>query len=252
MDQETKDYLNQTFSLPHDVVQLPTGGIFYKTKQKSVKVGYLTANDENLIVNSLQKKGENIVLNLIRNKIYEPDLKVNELLDSDIQAILLFLRNTSFGPEYKFTLKDPATDKIFEASVVLDELDIRKTNVKPNNDGVFETKLPKTEAVVKLKPLTFYEEYELEQQAEKYPIGRVAPTVTWKLNKQIVELNGSTDKTQIATFIESMPIMDSKYIKKFLSDNIPSLDLTRTIQAPSGEMVTTSIAFGVEFFRPFF
>jgi len=251
MDQQTKDFLSQSFNLPHDVVTLPTGGIFYKTKQKSVKVGYLTANDENLIVNSLQKKNENVVLNLIRNKLYEQELKINELLDADVEAILIFLRNSSFGPEYKVTLNDPGSGKSFETSIILDELNIKSGGVKPNSEGLFEIRLPKTDVVVKVRPLTYQENYELDIQSENYPQGRVAPIVTWRLNKQIVELNGSTDRNQIATFIEGMPIMDSKHIKNFLKENIPSLDLTKTIQAPSGEMVTVSITFGVEFFRPF-
>jgi hypothetical protein len=49
-----------------------------------------------------------------------------------------------------------------------------------------------------------------------------------------------------------MPIMDSKYIRKFLSENEPRLDLTKTILAPSGNKVDVAITFGVEFFRPFF
>jgi hypothetical protein len=162
------------------------------------------------------------------------------------------LRNSSFGPEYVLNLKDPATNKDFQATIILDELDIKKTENKPNSEGLFETVLPKTQSVVKLRPLTFSEEYELEQQAESYPQGRVAPTVTWRLSKQIIEVNGSNDRNQITMFIDNLPIADSKYIKNFLRDNIPSLDLIKTIQAPSGEMVTTSIAFGVEFFRPFF
>ena len=37
------------FNLPHDVITLPSGGIFYKSKKKTIKVGYLTAFDENII-----------------------------------------------------------------------------------------------------------------------------------------------------------------------------------------------------------
>lgn len=251
MDQQMKDHLNQSFNLPHDVVTLPTGGIFYSTKQKTVKMGYLTANDENLIVNSFQKRSDNIVLNLIRNKMYEHDLKVNELLDADVEALLIFLRNSSFGPEYSVTLRDPKTDKEFETTILLDELNIKQIQERPSPDGTFEIKLPKTEAVVKVKPLTYYENTEIEQMSESYPQGRVVPTVTWRLNKQIVELNGSTDRTQISTFIESMPIVDSKFIRNFLRQNVPSLDLNKTVIAPSGEKVSVSIAFGVEFFRPF-
>jgi hypothetical protein len=49
-----------------------------------------------------------------------------------------------------------------------------------------------------------------------------------------------------------MPIADSKYIRKFISENEPKLDLKREIIAPSGEKTTVYTGFGVEFFRPFF
>ena len=87
---------------------------------------------------------------------------------------------------------------------------------------------------------------------EQYPVGRVAPRVTFRLNKIVQEVNGETDRNYIAQFIETMPIMDSKYIRNFIKDNQPSLDLKRTVKAPSGELVTFEITFGVEFFRPFF
>jgi len=241
------------FNLPHDVVTLPTGGIFYKNKQKTVKIGYLTASDENLIVDAIQKKsGNNLVSNIIRNKMYEHDLKVGELLNADVEAIMIFLRNSSFGPEYNFNLEDPKTGKYFEGKVFLDELNIKQPKEKPSSDGTFEVKLPRSGASVKIRPLSYVEMEEINSMIDTYPLGRVAPSVSWTLNKQIVELNGSSDRNQITTFIEQMPIMDSKFIKNFLSENVPSLDLTRQIQAPSGELVTVKIAFGVEFFRPFF
>jgi hypothetical protein len=48
-----------------------------------------------------------------------------------------------------------------------------------------------------------------------------------------------------------MPIADSKYIRKFILNNEPRLDLSKEVTAPSGEKVMIDIAFGVEFFRPF-
>ena len=49
--ENTVNYEQMNFNLPHDVIQLPSGGIFYKSKKKSIKVGYLTAQDENLLSN---------------------------------------------------------------------------------------------------------------------------------------------------------------------------------------------------------
>ena len=96
MDQDLINYGQQNFSLPHDIVPLPSGGIFYKSKKKSLKVGYLTASDENILANMDGRKSINeaIVIPLLRSKIYEPDIRPEELLEGDVEAVLLFLRNT--------------------------------------------------------------------------------------------------------------------------------------------------------------
>ena len=242
----------ENFNLPHDVVVLPSQGKFYKSKKKSVKVGYLTAADENLLGSVGKLSGEQLVLRLVRSKLYEPDLNPSEMLEGDIEAILLFLRNTSFGSEYNFSLTDPDTGNKFSKSVLLDELSFRKPEVEPDDNGHYLTKLPKSGASVKLKPLSYGESTDIERMADEHPSNMIAPKATWRLTKQIVELNGSSDKGEIAKFIEQMPIMDSKYIKNFLNTNEPKIDLNREVTAPSGKKVMVKIAFGAEFFRPFF
>jgi len=242
----------ENFNLPHDMVQLPSGGKFYKNRKKSVKVGYLTASDENLLSSANKISGEQLILRLIRSKLYEPDLNPNDMMEGDIEAILLFLRNTSFGSEYKFSLTDPDTGKTFEKSITLEELSYVRPEVEPDENGLYKTTLPKSQTEVKVRPLTYGENAELEKLADSYPSNMVVPKVTWRLMKQIVEMNGSTDKTQISTFIETMPIMDSKYITKFIKENEPRIDLMREVQAPSGKKLFVKIAFGAEFFRPFF
>jgi len=253
MDQNFLNAATQNFNLPHDVVELPTRGIFYKSKKKSVKVGYLTASDENIIANYLSgnKTKDGLVLSLIRSKLYESDLRPEELLSGDVQAILLFLRNTSFGPEYNFSMTDPADGKKFEGSVLLDEVNIRKTNVQPDENGEFTTILPRTGVEVKLKPLTLMELQDINERVDTYPRGMVAPKITWQLQKMITAIGGETDRGSIVQFVDQMPIMDSKHIKKFMDDNEPMLDLRKEVVAPSGEIVTLNVTFGVEFFRPF-
>ena len=247
MDNQSKEYGQANFSLPHDVVPLPSQGVFYKNKKKSVKVGYLTANDENL----LMAGGEDMTPNLLRTKIYEPDLRVEEMLEGDVEAILIFLRNTAFGPEMEVTLTDPTTRKPFKTTVLLDQLTILQGQT-PNEDGTFITTLPKSQTTVKLKPMTYGEILENQRIADSYPAGRVAPKITLRLQKEIVEANGSTDKGEIAKFIEQMPIADSKFIRNFMSENEPRLDMTRVVMTPSGDRLTVNVGFGVDFFRPFF
>ena len=67
METNVNEYGQMDFNLPHDVVTLPSRGVFYKSKKKSVKVGYLTASDENILSNINPNKSvkESIVLPLL-------------------------------------------------------------------------------------------------------------------------------------------------------------------------------------------
>jgi len=248
MDENLVKYGQENFSLPHDVIALPTGGRFYKSKKKSVKVGYLTAADENLLMSN----ASDLVTQLIRSKLYEPDLKSDELMQGDIEAILIFLRNTAFGPEYRVNLTDPDTGNKFEVTILLDELDIRKPEVEPDDNGFYSTVLPKSEVAVKLKPLSSKELNDIGELVKSYPAGRIAPRITWTLQKQIVEVNGIKEQGEINKFITSMPISDSKYVREFLDKNEPRLDLVKSVYTPSGKKIDVNINFGVEFFRVFF
>jgi hypothetical protein len=226
MEQEIQ-YGQQNFTLPHDVMPLPSQGLFYKNKKKAIKVGYLTAHDENILLSN----SDDMTLTLLRNKI--------------------FLRNTSFGPEITLNLTDPVTKRSFQATASLEELPIVEGE-PPNEEGCYVVTLPKSGASVKLKPLSYGEAVEITKTIQSYPAGRIPPAVTLRLTKQIIEVNGSTNKGEIARFVEQLPIADSKFIKTFMNENEPRLNLTKTFTAPSGEKLTVDVGFGVDFFRPFF
>lgn len=247
----TAQYGQMDFNLPHDVVKLPSGGIYYKPKKESLKVGYLTASDENLLM-SPNIFNDGLVYNLLKNKIYEPGFDVNQLIEADIQALLIFLRNTSFGSEYNMELVDPYNNQKFNIKYNFDSLDYIESVHKPDVNGFFNFTTTLTKKNLKLKIINLGEQRELEKIKDQYPKGMVAPIVTKKLEKHIVEIDGVADKGEIAKFISNLPIRDSKEIQKFLLECEPSLDLVKTVIAPSGEKVSFTLNFGAEFFRPFF
>jgi hypothetical protein len=247
MDEQARIYGQENLTLPHDVVPLPSEGVFYKNRKKSLKVGYLTASDENI----LMAGGRDLTTNLLRNKIYEPDIRIEDLLEGDVEAILIFLRNSAFGPNMEITLTDPKTNKQFITNVSLESMTIIKGQ-EPSVDGTFSITLPKTNANLKIKPLTYGEILDISNMESTYPKGRVFPKVTIRLQKQILEINGVKDLGEIAKFVEQMPISDSKYIKNFLDQNEPKLDMVKIVVTPSGENLQVNVGFGVDFFRPFF
>lgn len=248
MDQ-AQQYGQMNLNLPHDVVPLPSQGIFYPNKKKSLKVGYLTAQDENILISN---NNQNLVQTLLKNKIYESDINSDDLLEGDVEAILIFLRNTAFGPEYVFNLVDPKTKKSFEQTILLDELDIKQPKIKPNSNGLFELNLPKSGVNVLCRLLTMKDTTELSNLRDQYPVNVTVPLVTKRLEKHIVSIDGNEDREFISQFVNTLPIADSKHIRNTMSDCEPKLDLGRVVIAPSGEKVNVNITFGAEFFRPFF
>jgi hypothetical protein len=134
---------------------------------------------------------------------------------------------------------------------MLDQLTII-SGQQPGEDGTFIISLPKSQSTIKIKPLTYGEIMDISKLSSSYPQGRIVPKVTWRMQKEIIEVDGSTDKAVIAKFIELMPIADSKYIRNFMNENEPRLDMNRTLMTPSGERLTVNVGFGVDFFRPFF
>jgi hypothetical protein len=251
MENNEIKYGQMNFNLPHDVVPLPSQGLFYKNKKKSIKVGYLTATDENLLMSN-NLNGSDLISQLIRSKIYEPDMKIDDMLNGDIESVLIFLRNTSFGTKYEVVSVDPQTGKRFESVVDLGELNIKVPENQPDLNGIFTVNLPVTNDVIQLRLLTYGEETAIEKEINAYPNSITKPFITRKLEQQIVSINGSNDRGTISTYVSTMPIADSKFIRKYLKGCEPKLDLTKQIQTPSGELIDVDINFGVEFFRPFF
>jgi hypothetical protein len=133
-----------------------------------------------------------------------------------------------------------------------DEVNYLEPNFLPDENGHFEFLLPKSSKKVKIKLLSMGEQQQVDKISDNYPPGMVAPVITKKLETQIMDLDGETDKGKIAKFVTQMPISDSKDLRKFITECEPKLDLDKKVMAPSGEMVDVKITFGVEFFRPFF
>ena len=129
---------------------------------------------------------------------------------------------------------------------------LNEVSIEPNNQGLFEIMLPVTQKMVKCRLLNQKDIQDLQKMRDAYPDGVVAPVVTKRLEKMIVEFDGSKDLADISSTIVNLPIADSKFIRNTMEGAEPKLDLDRVFVAPSGEKVSTRIAFGAEFFRPFF
>ena len=237
-------------TIAYDVVTLPSNGIFYN--KKSLKIAYLTAADENILTSTNLSQSGELMDVLLQNKIQDKDINIKQLAECDKQAIFIFLRNTAFGSEYKFTLTDPQTNKEFEHIEDLSIVRTKETKITPNEKGQFNFTLPVSNKKVKLKLLTPQDQTDLDELEKSYGDMKVKPMATKRLEKTIVEMEGETDPMTLSANIHALPLKDAQSIKKFLSEVQPGLDVTRTTTAPSGKEVKFTLNFGLNFFRPFF
>ena len=238
--------------LPYDMVTLPSQGIFFKNKKKSVKVTYLNASDENLLATaSLQANGE-LVNTLLTRKILDKDINIMDMPECDKEAILIFLRNTAFGSDYNVTLIDPKTKENFETSLDLSVLKTNDVGVEVDENNEFDFYLEVSKQKVKLGFLTPENERKLKVLDEENKKSPISNYMTTQLEMLVKEIDGNRQAMTIANQIQIMPIRDSQAIRKIVRKNSPSLDLTISVLTPSNEEINARITFGVEFFRPFY
>lgn len=239
-------------NIAYDVVELPSKGIHYTNKKKSVRVAYLTASDENILTSVNLMQSNKIVDELLKRKILDKDLSIDDLDDEDKKAILIFLRNTAFGSEYTVNLTDPKTNEPFEFNFNLDNIEVKDFNLIENENGEYTYFLEKSNRTITFKFLTRKQQLEIEKLSENWTIDSTPPVITKQLEFMIKSVDGNRDLLTISNFIKNLPIKDSKDFRKYVLDNKPGIKLEQETTTPSGEKIQFLIGFGVEFFRPFF
>lgn len=238
--------------IAYDVVELPSRGIHYPNNKKSLRVAYLTAADENILASPNLIQTSQIVTELLKRKILDKDINVDDIVDEDKEAILIFLRNTAFGSEYTVTLVDQKTNQEFDVKVDLSSLDFKPFTLEPDVNGEYPYRMEKSNINITFKFLSQKQEKEIDELNKSWNGIGVAPIITKRLEMMIKSIEGNKDPMNIRNFIETMPIKDSQDFRKYVSDNKPGLDLTQTTKTPSGEEIQFRIGFGVDFFRPFY
>lgn len=239
---------------PFDVIELPSKGYFYPNRKTHVRVGYLTAADENILTSPNLIQSGKVIEVLLRKKIKDKDIDIKNLLPGDRTAIMLFLRATGYGKDYPISLIDPLTGDEFEYVVDLSSLQVKEITEMPDANGEFNFELPRSKKQIKIKLLSPEEEKNITEVDEKrklaYGEDYISNRLTMRLEKAIVEIDGNRDKSFIANFIQSMPAFDSLSVRSHLIKVEPGVDTNIKVKAPSGEIVQTNIPFGPNFFWP--
>ncbi len=249
----TENNQQTNFEVPFDVIELPSKGLLYPGKNNTVKVQYLTAADENVLTSPNLIKNGKVIDVLLDRKIKEFPIPVKEMLVGDRNSIMVWLRATGYGEIYPVKLTDPNTFEEFDYDVDLNNLKSKPLGAEPDENGLFDFELPRSKKKIKFKLLTVSDESNIVKKSEarnKAVKSQVSNTLTYRLETQIQSIDGNTDKSFIAQFIQVMPAYDSLKFREYIDKIEPGIDLTVDVEGPSGETFPAGIPIGLDFFWP--
>ena len=248
------------FEVPVEVVPLPSGGITYDVEdplhgQNTLEIKSMTAKDEDILTSrALIKKGT-VITHLLKSCIMNKGVDPGKMLSGDRNAVMIALRVTGYGPEYKVEVDCPECGERSKQEFDLSEMPIKALELQPVAVGanVFEFKLPVTKMPVRFKFLTGADEQEMmtiaERKKKKGFSGETA--VTARLSACLIEVNGIKDKVKIDNFVRNMPARDSLALRKYLDDNEPGIDMKSWMDCPHCTATSeVNLPLGASFFWP--
>lgn len=146
---ETEEVLTYDFdfsSIPsyvqYDVIPLPSKGQCYPKSSPlrcgRIPVAYLTAADENIIASPNVYRDGKLLDIIISRKVLDKRINTNDLVSGDKDAIILWLRGTSYGEEFPITATNPETGKKYNIDINLSQFDYNKFELAGDENGLFD------------------------------------------------------------------------------------------------------------------
>tara|TARA_R110002096_G_scaffold198278_1_gene382049 strand:+ start:81 stop:953 length:873 start_codon:yes stop_codon:yes gene_type:complete len=231
-----------SFITPTEFVPLPSEGLFYTpghplSGQDSVEIKFMTAKEEDLLTSrSLIEKG--IVLDrLIDSLLVNRQTRSRDLLVCDRNAILIQARASGYGYDYKTTIacrncgqQDSYEYDLNEALIkgprTADEL--TELSVAVLEDGTFNVQVPNSPVDVQFRLLTGHDEKAMMDNADRRRKKKLPErNVTDMLNYMIVSVMGHEDRETIAKYVDSLPMRDSRFLRKAYESVSPSIELRK-------------------------
>lgn len=236
-----------------DTVQLPSKGIFYKNKVSEVVVEYLTSKDEDILTTPALIENNTLIDVLLKAKIKTKGIDVDEMLGGDKNAILIFLRASSYGKNYEVMITDPYTSNSFKSTIDLTKLKYKEIAIQPDENLLFGIELPMRKKWVRFRLITDRELKNVLKQAEtkKEATGQqFLELLSMRLKASIVEIDGNKDRQYINRFVDAMPALDSLTLRRKIDEVTPDMDYKYEFVSPAGYAFEASVSLGVDFFFP--
>ena len=264
--QETPNTTSSVFSFatPTEFVDLPSGGKYYPEGHplrgvETVEIKHMTAKEEDILTSrSLLRKGLAID-RLLQSVILDNKINSGMLLIGDKNAILVATRIAAYGSDYETKVTCPMCVQTSKFSFKLHKLEQTSVNdlgefadaITTRGDN-FVIVLPKTKVEVEVRLLFGEDEKFLSDAMNMKRKNNLPDTaLTDQFRLFVVSVNGHTDKQSINNFINALPALDSRYLRRAYEKVVPNIDMKQNFVCNNcdydGEM---EVPLSADFFWP--
>jgi len=250
-----------SFVAPTEFVELPSKGLCYPEghplhNQETIEIKFMTAKEEDILSSrALLKKGIAIE-RFIQSVIVDRKIKAKDLLVGDRNAILIAARVSGYGNVYETQVSCPACGERTRFSFDLNEKKVTETeeneDVKALGDGTFQITMPYSKFNIVFRLLTGADEaYLTATAASKKKATKVDSILIEQYERMIASIEGHSDRSIIKKYVENMPTLDSRHLRKCYASVTPDVNIKEHFECPScGHEQEMEVPFGADFFWP--
>ena len=241
------------FKLPTETIDLPSKGLMYSKEnplsEGKIEMKYMTAKEEDILTNQNYIKNGVVIDKLLQSLITNKDVKYDDLLIGDKNAIMVAARILSYGKDYEFSYE--GEDQSIDLSLI-NPKDIKEELYKDGKNE-FSFTLPHTENQVTFKILTHGDEKRIKQEVKSLKkINKSSSNeVTTRFAHIITSINGSSEKKDIREFVNNYLLAkDARELRKYYQEVSPDLDMKVYLNTSTGEEEVADLPIGLNFFWP--
>ena len=241
--------MENQFTTPTEIVDLPSKGLVYPESNPlssgKVEMKYMTAREEDILTNQNYINKGTVLDELIKSLIVS-DIKYEDMIVGDKNALLVAARILGYGKDYKFTWG--GEDYNIDLTTIEDKPLNEKLFVKGKNE--FSFTLPSTGIEITFKLLTGADEKKINAELEglKKINKNLSPELSTRLKYMITSVGGNREVKDIRQFVDNQLLArDSRAFREYIKEVQPDVDLTFF---PDGSESKVSIPVGLSFFWP--
>jgi hypothetical protein len=240
--------MENQFTTPTEIVDLPSKGLVYPTSNPlssgKIEMKYMTAREEDILTNQNYINKGTVLDELIKSLIVS-DVKYEDMIVGDKNALLVAARILGYGKDYKFEWGGEEYN-----------IDLTTIQDKPINEKLFKGvnefsfTLPSTGVEITFKLLTGSDEKKINAELEglKKINKNSSPELSTRLKYMITSVGGNRESKDIRQFVDNQLLArDSRALREYVKEVQPDVDLTFF---PDGSDTKVSIPIGLSFFWP--